>query len=156
ISPEQLKWLLDAQEQYLAKHREAQAAAQRQTQADHAAATQGGKSLGTVAPNTTGAPRTAAVPASAPAPAPAHAPPPPRAPTAAGAGAFAAATTAPAPEGSRALDQILMRAVKLNASDVHIHSSAAIQMRIAGTLLAAKGAPLEPAAAEAMILEILT
>ena len=59
------------------------------------------------------------------------------------------------PGTSAKLDQILAKAIELHASDVHVHTGLPIQMRIGGRLLKSNGAPLEPAQAEALILEIL-
>src|SRR5262249_47604487 len=55
----------------------------------------------------------------------------------------------------RYLDQILAHGVKMNASDIHVHAGAPIQMRMHGTLVSAKSAPLDPAVAEQYILEVL-
>jgi twitching motility protein PilT len=49
----------------------------------------------------------------------------------------------------------LAQAVRLKASDVHVHSGAPIQMRVCGRLLPAKSPPLGPAEAERAIMEIL-
>lgn len=54
------------------------------------------------------------------------------------------------------LDRILAWAMRLNASDVHIHSGLPIEVRIAGKLLKAKSAPLTSEEAEGMIMEILS
>jgi twitching motility protein PilT len=60
------------------------------------------------------------------------------------------------PTGERQLDRVLTKAMQLHASDVHIHTGLPIQMRVGGRLLKSSGAPMEPAQAEALILEILT
>ncbi|HYO12197.1 MAG TPA: PilT/PilU family type 4a pilus ATPase [Thermoanaerobaculia bacterium] len=81
--------------------------------------------------------------------APAPAPPPAPAPV-----------TTPAPTslgpGPRQLDRILQSAVDRGASDIHVHSGAALKLRLHGRLQEVDTAPLAPAAAERMILEILT
>ena len=67
-----------------------------------------------------------------------------------------AAPVAKVATGERQLDRVLTKAIQLHASDVHIHTGLPIQMRVGGRLLKANSAPLEPAQAEALILEILT
>jgi twitching motility protein PilT len=62
-------------------------------------------------------------------------------------------TVAQQPE--RAIDFILRQAVKLHASDVHIHAGTAIQMRVHGRLLAANAPVVPQKDAERHILEIL-
>lgn len=132
ISVEQLKWLQQAQAQYLAK--------------------QGG------APSPS-APRPAP---SAPAPAPAPAAPPsaPRPqghvvnlPTS----APAPAPIQPAPRsGAITLTDVLAKAVEARASDVHIHSGAPLQLRIGGVLKELKLGQLTPLEVEAIIRQGLT
>jgi twitching motility protein PilT len=56
----------------------------------------------------------------------------------------------------RQLDEILTYAVKLGASDVHLHSGAPIQFRINGQLLAHKGTPIEAARMESLLVESLS
>jgi twitching motility protein PilT len=132
ISVEQLKWLQQAQAQYLAK--------------------QGGAA-------SPSAPRPAP---SAPAPAPAPAPPPsaPRPqghvvnlPTS----APAPAPIQPSPRsGAITLTDVLAKAVEARASDVHIHSGAPLQLRIGGVLKELKLGQLTPAEVEAIIRQGLT
>jgi twitching motility protein PilT len=71
--------------------------------------------------------------------------PPPPAPELAGEGAMPAR-----------LDRILAYAVRLGASDVHVHSGAPLEMRRHGQLAAMEPTPLDPAVAERAIREILT
>lgn len=90
----------------------------------------------------TAAPAAPAAPAPAPAPA-----------------ASAPAASAPAfkpHEGPRMLDAILAHAVKLGASDVHVHSGAPIQARHNGILYPGKMSILDPASAQKMVTEVLT
>ncbi len=117
ISADQLKWLLTAQEQYLAKQR-GSAPAPAQAPAPR--------------PSAPAAPAVAAAKPSSPtAPAPA-------APFAAV--AHQNAPPAPqlsAPRGPRqlpSLEQILTKAVQAKASDVHLHSGAPLLMRVGGAL----------------------
>jgi twitching motility protein PilT len=72
----------------------------------------------------------------------------------------ASATTSPvappSPSGERRLDSILSKAIQMHASDVHVHTGLPVQMRISGRLVKANSPPLEPAQAEALVMEILT
>ena len=93
-----------------------------------------------------------AVPGMAAAPvAVAPAPAPPAAP---------APVTTPEPfalgTGPRQLDRLLQSAVDRGASDIHVHSGASLKLRLHGQLHEIDAAPLTPAAAERMVLEILT
>jgi twitching motility protein PilT len=169
VSQAQLEWMMRAQTTLLERQRLADAEAQRQTQtaqresfpeqespAPTPAAARPAPAQPTVAPParpparppapSPGPPRPPAQPASAPAPAqpPASAPAP------------MAASPRRAPGAPSQLDQILTKAMQLHASDLHLHAGLPIQMRIAGRLLKASGAPLEPAQTEALIMEILT
>jgi twitching motility protein PilT len=73
------------------------------------------------------------------------------------------ATAAPAPaavagdgaEPAR-LDRILEYAVRLGASDVHVHSGAPLAMRRHGKLAAMEAAPLDAATVERAVREVLT
>ena len=130
ISAEQLKWLQQAQAQYLAK--------------------QGG---GAAAPAPS-APR-AQAPAAAPAPAPAPPPKPqghvvnlPTAPV--------PAAIPSARKGAVTLRDVLAKAVESRASDVHIHSGAPMQIRIGGVLKELKLGQFAPHEVEAIIREGLT
>ena len=76
----------------------------------------------------------------------ASAPPPAAAPQA------APAAGGPAP----GLDHVLAYAVRQGASDVHVHSGAPLEVRRHGQLAAIEAAPLDRAAAERAIREILT
>jgi twitching motility protein PilT len=112
-----------------------------------------------------GAPAPAARPAPAPAPA-APGPAPARAATAAPRGK-AAPAAGPAPIGSASdfaaptdadrarFEDILRRTIERGASDVHLHERSPVQMRIAGRLTPTGDAPLEPEAAERMVLSFL-
>jgi twitching motility protein PilT len=94
----------------------------------------------------------AAVPVMAAAPAavaPAPAPPP-AAPAATPPPAFSIGT------GPRQLDRILEGAVARGASDIHVHSGSPLKLRLHGRLQEVDSSPLAPAAAERMVLEILT
>jgi hypothetical protein len=72
----------------------------------------------------------------------------------------ASATTSPvappSPSGERRLDSILSKAIQMHASDVHVHTGLPVQMRISGRLVKANSPPLEPAQAEALVMEIQT
>ncbi len=59
------------------------------------------------------------------------------------------------PLGSRQLDRVLEQAFRRGASDLHVHSGAALKLRLRGELVDA-GPVLERAAAERVIREILT
>ena len=131
ISQAQLEWLLRAHDTLVERQHQAEAAAQRQAQAEQQRSLSEGGS--TAAPPS--------VPSPKPAPAPPLANPP---------------TVQPSATGERKLDRVLTKAIQLHASDVHVHTGLPIQMRVGGRLLKAQGAPLEPAQAESMILEILT
>jgi twitching motility protein PilT len=142
ITAEQLKWLHQAQEQFLAKQR-------------------GGAPAAPAA----SAPRPSApAPAVAPAPAPVAASPAPAvaapAPAAApvssvpvaGPGATVAELRARLPS----LSQILGRAVEAKASDVHIHAGAPLQMRVNGVLKELKTGVLDAAGVEFVLKDGLT
>jgi twitching motility protein PilT len=119
LTGEQVTWLLKAKEQYLAKQQ----------------ATGGG---GPANPGSSPGFKSPAAPAAAPAPAPVAARPAAPAPAAvpAPAASPSAAAAGSAKPGSTgfSLQQILSKAMQGHASDVHIHSGAPIQMRIAGSL----------------------
>jgi twitching motility protein PilT len=150
VSREQLDWLLQAQDQLLAKQREQKQQEQQELQEEHAIATDGGRSI--IQPQASDAPRTRAKPSvpppvAEPMPPPvAPAPPVPAAP---------ASSAAAAPGGDRTLDRILTQAVKLRASDVHLHAGSPIQMRVGGRLLPAKTPPLDAAETERLLFSIL-
>ena len=96
------------------------------------------------------------------APAPAAPPPNPAPPTA----APPAATPPPAePSGlappawrsaERRLDALLAAAVERQASDIHVHSSAPLRLRIHGQLTEWEPEPLDPRLADEIIREVLT
>ncbi len=112
ISADQLKWLMTAQEQYLAKQR--------------------GTAPAAAKPATPSAPVAARPSAPAPAPAPSAPPPAPSAPVS----QVPSAPTARA-IGNRqlpTLEQILTKAVTAKASDVHLHSGSPLLMRVGGAL----------------------
>ncbi|MFI5217812.1 MAG: type IV pilus twitching motility protein PilT, partial [Candidatus Limnocylindria bacterium] len=72
----------------------------------------------------------------------------------------AAPSPAPAPAAARAsgdveLDRILREGIAKGASDVHFHSGVGVQLRVSGALVPLAGAPLEPAAAERMLISAL-
>ncbi len=167
ITQEQLTWLLQKQEVYLARQKAQQAA--------QAAAV----------PAQPSAPAPAAPPAPAPAPppavtvapsagddaptapTPAHAPRPSSEPVAPGAPAVvkmetpARAAAAPMQEvaqaaGQRTLDRLLAGAVQRGASDLHIHTGAPTLMRRNGQLGPLTQKVVDRAAAEQVIYEILT
>ena len=139
ISAEQLKWLQQAQAQYLAK--------------------QGG---GAAAPApSASAPRPSAPGAAAPAPSPAPAPVPIAAPRPQGHVVNLPTAPVPAqiPSARRAtisLVDVLTKAVQSRASDVHIHSGAPMQMRIGGVLKELKLGQLSATEVESIIREGLT
>ena len=54
------------------------------------------------------------------------------------------------------MDRILTQAIKVKASDVHVHAGLPVKMRIHGKLQSLKMAPLEGEQAEQLALEILT
>ncbi len=112
ISADQLKWLMTAQEQYLAKQR--------------------GPAPAAAKPATPSAPVAARPSAPAPAPMPSAPPPAPSAPVS----QVPSAPTARA-IGNRqlpTLEQILTKAVTAKASDVHLHSGSPLLMRVGGAL----------------------
>ncbi len=128
ITPDQLAKLLRAQQEVLAKQRAAGAAPE---------------------------------PAEAKAPVPAPAAAPVTAPARAAAPAPAAAAPKRAPvagsaTGTPELDRILRDAIAQGASDVHIHSGAAVQFRTAGKLVSTGAPPLDAAGAEAVLLPALS
>ena len=96
-----------------------------------------------------------------------EAPPTPAAaapPTATQAPAPAAAAAAPAgpalrvsgaPRDPAALDALLRQAVDRGASDIHVHSGAPVQLRLAGALTA-EGSAVSPEHAEALLLNALS
>jgi len=73
---------------------------------------------------------------------------------------YVAKRSAPQPlawrSAERRLDALLEYAMERHASDVHVHSAAALKMRINGRLQEIETEPLEPALATAIIHEILT
>ena len=134
ISGEQLKWLLQAQAQYLAK--------------------QGG-----AAPAPASAPRpAAAAPAPVPAPLPSAAPARPQGhvvnlPTS----APPPAQIQPAPRaGAVTLKDVLTKAVEQRASDVHLHSGSPLQIRVGGVLKELKLGQFTPDEVEGLIRQGLT
>ena len=54
-----------------------------------------------------------------------------------------------------AIEDVLRDAVRRGASDIHVHAGHPVRIRLAGELIEADGAPLEPAAAESMLLGAL-
>lgn len=60
------------------------------------------------------------------------------------------------PRSSGMMDKILKQAIKLNASDIHIHAGLPVQLRINGRLKSLKMPPLDPTQSEQLALEILT
>jgi len=133
ITPEQLAKLLRAQQEMVAKQRAASAAPEPAA----AAASE---------PRAANAPVRA--PGAARVSAPASAPAPPRV-AAKRAPQGACATASPE------LDRILRDAVAQGASDVHIHSGAVVQYRVAGKLVSTGGAPLDAAGSESVLLPAL-
>jgi twitching motility protein PilT len=73
----------------------------------------------------------------------------------------AAATPPPSPAQASgtpaggAIEDVLRDAVRRGASDIHVHAGHPVRIRLAGELVEADGAPLEPAAAESMLLGAL-
>jgi twitching motility protein PilT len=140
ISQAQLDWLLRAQATLLERQRQAERQGQGQEQREEARRPQAAQQALSPKPSQ---PTPVARPIAAPSQ-PTVSTSPPRAP-------------APHSPGSPAqLDQILAKAMRLHASDVHLHSGLPIQMRICGRLLKSNGAPLESAQCEALVMEILT
>ncbi len=72
------------------------------------------------------------------------------------AGSGAAPGAASGAAGPARLDRILAYAVRLGASDVHVHSGAPLEVRRHGQLAAIEAAPLDRETAERAIREILT
>jgi twitching motility protein PilT len=117
------------------------------------------------APMAEPAQRPAAPPAAPAAPAP---PPAPRRAPAPEPRAVAAPATGPEPIGNAAdfaastdadrarFQAILRSAIEQGASDVHLHEGSAVRMRVSGRLVADGDTPLEPEAAERMVLSFLT
>ena len=60
------------------------------------------------------------------------------------------------PEPRMELARILEHAVKLGASDIHVHASAPIQLRVGGTLRPLKSQALSPAESKSLIESALT
>jgi twitching motility protein PilT len=153
LNPRQLEQLLAVQKDYVAKQQAQAAPAPAQSPAAPPAPAPG--------PALQGEPLPASlVQESAPLPSlvqPAAVPAVP-----AMAAAPVAVAPAPAPvafslgTGPRQLDRILHSAVERGASDIHVHSGAALKLRLHGQLQEIDAAPLAPAAAERMVLEILT
>jgi len=141
ISQPQLQWLLNAQQIYMQRERQAEAEAERRASVEQRQAV--------AADGTIAMPERQARPAPQPAPAPR--PAPAVVPVAAPAPAVVSA-----PAAEPMLNRILAKAMQLHASDVHIHAGLPVQMRIGGRLHKANTAPLEPAQSESLILEILT
>ena len=144
ISTDQLKWLQQAQAQYLAKQSGAPPSAPRPAPSAPAPAP------APAPPSDIGSFFEGVVPAvapSAPRPAvnvPASAPPPAAIPT-------------PKRGGSSVtLKDVLTRAVEARASDLHIHSGAPLQMRVGGVLKELKLGQFSPQDVEALIRQGLT
>jgi twitching motility protein PilT len=156
ISTAQLDWLLKAQATLLERQRQAEAEQQRQART----AQQQTLGAAATAPAASATVARPAQPAAAPAPGTKAQAPAPARPTVAASPARApmppTVQAARQPGAQAKLDQILAKAIELRASDVHVHTGLPIQMRIGGRLLKSNGAPLEPAQAEALILEILS
>jgi twitching motility protein PilT len=141
ISGEQLKWLQNAQQQYIAK--------------------QGGGAPAASAPRPSAPGAGAPAPAAAPAPAPR--PSVPAMPRAEGhvvnlptAPAPKPIIAAPRPSTTVTLKDILQRAMEQRASDVHIHSGAPLQMRVGGNLKELKLGQLAPNEVEQIIKQGLS
>ena len=95
-------------------------------------------------------------------------PPPPEAPMPAAPAPSAAPPATPPPaepsgpaplawrSAERRLDALLAAAVERQASDVHVHSGAPLQVRIHGRLTELENEPLDPGLAHEMIREVLT
>ena len=82
-------------------------------------------------------------------------PSPEAAPQTAPAAPQAARTAEPAaPAQGQALDTLLRQAVEQGASDIHVHSGAPLQLRLAGALTAS-GSPLPPEQAESLLFGAL-
>jgi twitching motility protein PilT len=126
VSAEQLQWLLNAQEQYLAKQK---------------AAASGAPAPAPSAPAPSAA--VAAPRPSAPAPAPIPAPAPSR-------------PIAISGKAAGTLEAILLKAIEHRASDVHIHSGAPIQMRVNGQLREMKTGVFDADATRDLLLAVLT
>ncbi len=142
ITQQQLSKLVRAQQEVLAKQAAANTAPERVAAQESAAA-----------------PERAAAPASAPRAEKPAAAAPVSAPTPAKAAAAVAPKRAPSGGGNTAspeLNRILSDAVAQGASDVHIHSGASTQFRVAGKLVAIAGPPLDAAASEKLLLPALS
>ena len=136
ISQAQLEWLVRAQATLVERQRQAETETHRQEQIEQQQSLAKDGSITMPTSATFSSPR--------PAPAPPPAGPP--------ASAQVAASSARA---ECMLDRILIKAIQLHASDVHLHAGLPIQMRVCGRLLKANSAPLQPAQSESLILEIL-
>jgi twitching motility protein PilT len=137
ISQAQLEWLLNAQQTLLQREQTAEAEARRRTTIERRRSV---SEDGTITmPQRETSPVQTSASAEAPAPAPEQKQRLPQA----------------APAEPR-LNRILVKAMQLHASDVHIHTGLPIQMRLGGRLLKANSAPLDAEQSESLILEILT
>lgn len=128
ISAEQLKWLQQAQAQYLAKQGGAPSPSAPTPAAAPVAAAPAPRPQGHVVN----------LPSVAPAPPPIHAP------------------LTPVKRGSITLKDVLAKAVEARASDVHIHSGAPLQMRVGGVLKELKLGQLFAEEVEQLIRQGLT
>jgi twitching motility protein PilT len=83
--------------------------------------------------------------------------PPPALPASAAAGAAEPRTEAVFDlDAPRALDRLLERALKVGASDLHVHSGSPLKIRVHGQMYDIEGGNLAARTAERLILEILT
>ena len=167
ITPEQLKWLYNAHDQYLAKKGVKRPEPAPARPSAPSAGTPPGGRAATALPDAgsvddffgTGAapaakpsgPRPSSPPASqakaAPPPAPQPAPPEPR------------PSPAVAPKGAPGkgtLGQLLAKAMEMKASDVHVHSGAPLQVRVNGTLREFRAGVWTSKEIESMLKEVLT
>jgi twitching motility protein PilT len=149
ITPEQHQWLINAQQQYLARQGGAPGPAAQPAPSARPSAPGAAAARPAAAPAPASAPRPPA-PASAAAPAPAPAP--------VSAPAPAPVTAAPATAGRSgiSLTEVLKRAVEVHASDVHLHSGAPLQMRVGGSLRELKTGQMSAHDVEALIREALS
>ena len=167
ITQDQLTWLLQKQEVYLARQK-AQQGAQIAAQGTEAAPSAPvARAVATPAPiqqPTTGARPVLARPSPAPSPQVSH---PSAQPVAPGAPAVVRVETPPRPAtapmlevaqatGQRTLDRLLAAAIQRGASDVHVHTGAPTLMRKNGQLSPLTQKVVDRATAEQAIFEILT
>jgi twitching motility protein PilT len=176
ITPEQLQKLIQCQKEYVARRQAASSAPPASGAPATAPAGEAAPAVPAAASTPAAVPAPPARPRAAhPAPAATSAAKAGRAPGAKGAAAAAAgkaaarpvaappargraaggSATNPVPAAAR-LEALLTRAVRAQASDLHIHSGAPVRLRLNGELVAEEGPPLPHAEAEALLAAAMT